>query len=282
MLNPDANWHPYLISFTWDTNGFSVRPYELSETSHDHDDVYASISHSHAISDITNLAPILSGITSSSLEKDTVTADIGNFRLLSVSGSANFMVNNVSANAVTVNGTNVALVGHSHSVADIDGLGTMLSGYASSGHTHSEYAEVSHSHVIADVTNLETTLSGFASSGHTHSELSGITQTSISKANGDFVVLTASTATFTNLTVSTATFDVEVIDTSAINVVDLTASNLNITNTVQIVGASVSALNVGDLNVSGSMLYNSKEVATQEYVQQMISVAIGQILASQY
>lgn len=181
-----------------------------------------------------------------------------------------------------VNGSAVSLEGHGHSVADIDGLGTMLSAYASSGHTHSEYAAVSHSHVIADVTNLETTLSGFASSGHTHDELSGITQTSISKANGNFGVLTASTATFTNLTVSTATFDVEVIDTSSINVVDLTASNLNITNTVQIVGASVSALNVEDLNVSGSMLYNNKEVATQEYVQQMISVAIGQVLASQY
>ena len=221
---------------------------------------YASISHVHAISDITNLSTILTGITESGIEKDTVTADIGYFRLLSVSGSANFAVNTVSANAVTVNGTDVAL----------------------SGHTHSEYADVSHSHVIADVTNLETTLSGFASSGHTHIELSGITKTSISKANGNFGILTASTATFTNLTVSTATFDVEVIDTSSINVIDLTASNLNITNTVQIVGASVSALNVEDLNVSGSMLYNNKEVATQEYVLQMISVAIGQVLASQY
>ena len=64
--------------------------------------------------------------------------------------------------------------------------------------------------------------------------------------------------------------------------VDLTASNLNITNNLEIVGASVSALNVGDLNVSGSMLCNNKVVATQEYVQQMISVAIGQVLASQY
>ena len=211
---------------------------------------YASISHVHAISDITNLSTILTGITESGIEKDTVTADIGYFRLLSVSGSANFAVNTVSANAVTVNGTEVALSGHTHSVADIDGLSTALS--------------------------------GFASSGHTHEELTGITQTSISKANGNFGVLTASTATFTNLTVSTATFDVEVIDTSSINVVYLTASNLNITNNLEIVGASVSALNVEDLNVSGSMLYNNKEVATQEYVQQMISVAIGQVLASQY
>ena len=87
---------------------------------------YASISHSHAISDITNLSTILTGITESGIEKDTVTADIGYFRLLSVSGSANFAVNTVSANAVTVNGTSVALQGHGHSVADISDFGTAV------------------------------------------------------------------------------------------------------------------------------------------------------------
>ena len=87
---------------------------------------YASVSHGHAISEITDLSTILSGITSSSIEKDTVTADIGYFRLLSVSGSANFAVNMVSANAVTVNGTSVALQGHGHSVADISDFGTAV------------------------------------------------------------------------------------------------------------------------------------------------------------
>ncbi len=75
---------------------------------------YASISHSHVIADVSGLEPILSGITSSTIYKDAatfdqVTADIGTFRLLSVSGSANFAVNNVSANAVTVNGSNVSI-----------------------------------------------------------------------------------------------------------------------------------------------------------------------------
>ena len=37
-LNPDQNWHPYLISVSWDSNGFDVRPYELSETNHEHSD----------------------------------------------------------------------------------------------------------------------------------------------------------------------------------------------------------------------------------------------------
>ena len=198
---------------------------------------YALASHSHAISDITNLAPILSGITSSSIEKDAVTADIGYFRLLSVSGSANFSVNNVSANAVTVNGTEVAL----------------------SGHTHSEYADVSHSHVIADVTNLETTLSGFASSGHTHGEVSGLTQTSISKTNANFITVTANAGTFNTLTTT-----------------DLNLTNLSISS------AAISSMTVANLNVTNTLKLNNKDIATQEYVQAMISQAIGQILASAY
>lgn len=173
---------------------------------------YALASHSHAISDITNLAPILSGITSSSIEKDTVTADIGYFRLLSVSGSANFAVNTVSANAVTVNGTDVALSGHTHSVADIDGLSTALN--------------------------------GFASSGHTHGELTGITQTSISKANANFTTLSASAGTFNTLTTT-----------------DLNFTNLSISS------AAVSSMTVVNLNVTNTLKLNNKDIATQEYVQ---------------
>jgi len=37
MLNPDANLHPYLIRIGWDSSGFTVHPYELSETNHEHD-----------------------------------------------------------------------------------------------------------------------------------------------------------------------------------------------------------------------------------------------------
>ena len=88
---------------------------------------YASASHSHVIADVTGLSDILSGITSSTIYKDSgtfdqVTADVGNFRLISVSGSANFQVNNVSANSVTVNGSNVSIEGHTHGASEITGL----------------------------------------------------------------------------------------------------------------------------------------------------------------
>lgn len=251
---------------------------------------FASASHTHDISDVTNLSDILSGITSGSLTKDTVTADIGSFRLLSVSGSANFQVNTVSANTVTVNGTNVSLEGHGHSVADVSGLDTMLAGYASSGHTHSTadvtgleialsaYALASHTHQVTDIQNLATVLSGYASSDHTHAELAGITNTSISKTNGSFDVVTASTATFSTLNVTnSATIDVTNLVADAI-----TVSDLNLTGTLSVSSTTISAMTVADMSVTNSLRLNNKDIATQEYVQLMISQAIGQILASAY
>ena len=199
-LNPDQDWHPYLLGVFWDSNGFTVRPYELSETNHEHDieeitglqsafdglsSIYAGTSHSHAISDITNLSTILTGVSESSLTKDTITGDIGNFRLLSVSGSANFAVNNVSANAISVNGTPVSLEGHTHGVSEITGLSDAISaatsGFASSQHSHSHaditdfdsavvtagsssFAPISHSHTISSITGLTASLSELSSS----------------------------------------------------------------------------------------------------------------------
>ena len=147
--------------------------------------IYAGTSHSHAISDITNLSTILTGVSESSLTKDTITGDIGNFRLLSVSGSANFAVNNVSANAVSVNGTPVSLEGHTHGVSEVTGLvaaiSSATSGFASSQHSHSHadvtdfdsavvsagsssFAPISHSHAISSVTGLTASLSELSSS----------------------------------------------------------------------------------------------------------------------
>jgi len=271
---------------------------------------YASISHVHAISDITNLSTILTGITESDIEKDTVTADIGYFRLLSVSGSANFAVNTVSANAVTVNGTDVALSGHTHSVSEVTGLSAIVSGITSSSiekengqfvnlnATNLSVSQLTvdatvvsansmtvggsnvsvegHTHVISEITDLDTT--AFASSTHTHSELAGITSSTIDKDSGNFVTLSASTATFETMTVSgSATFDITNLVADAI-----TVSDLNLTGTLSISSTAISTMTVTDMSVTGTLTLNSKSIATQEYVQLMISQAIGQILASAY
>lgn len=109
--------------------------------------------HSHVISDVTSLSEILTGVTSSTLTKDTVTADIGYFRLISVSGSANFAVNNVSANAVTVNGTPVSLEGHTHSVADISDFSAATSAFATTSYVD---AAISSNHLVWTIISAST------------------------------------------------------------------------------------------------------------------------------
>ena len=78
----------------------------------------------------------------------------------------------IEASSITVDGSAVSLEGHSHAMSEVEGL--------------------------------DAALSGFASSGHTHNELSGITSTSISKANASFASVSANTGTFDNLVVANA------------------------------------------------------------------------------
>lgn len=128
--------------------------------------VYATISHSHSISEITNLQTTLNGKQSTLTFDDTPTAG--------------------SSNPVKSSGVKSALDGkanssHSHSQSEVDGLSTALAGKASSTHSHAisdvtdlqttlnGKASSTHSHSISDVTNLQTALDGKASSSHSHS-----------------------------------------------------------------------------------------------------------------
>ena len=202
--------------------------------------------HGHSIADVADLESILSGVTSSTLQKDMVTADTGSFRLLSVSGSASFHVNQVNANVVKVDGTDVALVGHSHSAADIP--------------------------------DLQTALSGFASTGHTHSELAGITSSTIARDSGTFDAVTASVGTFETLNVtSSATIDVTNLVADSITVADL-----NLLGTLSVSTTTFQSITTVDLSVTGNMTLNGSAIATQAYVNAQIEAAIGQVLASAY
>ena len=101
-------------------------------------------------------------------------------------------------------------------------------------------------------------MDGLASSGHSHDGLSGITQTSISKANASFSTVSADTATFGEMTVSSlATFD-------AINLVasSITVHDLELTGTLSISSTTVSSMTVTDLSVTGTLKLNSKDIAT--------------------
>lgn len=56
---------------------------------------------------------------------------------------------------------------HTHEVADVNGLGTQLSGKADTAHSH-DYAATIHAHEIAEVVGLGTALAGKASTAHAH------------------------------------------------------------------------------------------------------------------
>ena len=155
----------------------------------------AAASHTHSISQITNLQTTLDGKAASSH-----THTIAN-----VTGLQNAL--NGKANS-----------SHTHSIANVSGLQDALNGKASSGHTHSafsgeihfstgtyadpadgistaikasggiasdvfyegtiklsdkyqpkgSYAAASHTHTIAQITNLQSTLDGKSNNGHTH------------------------------------------------------------------------------------------------------------------
>ena len=90
--------------------------------------------------------------------------------------------NGASAQTVNVSPANIGAAeeGHTHALADVDGLQTALNAKAASSHTHA----------ISDVTNLQTTLDGKASSSHTHT----VQATNISVATSAW----ASSTTYSN------------------------------------------------------------------------------------
>lgn len=61
-------------------------------------------------------------------------------------------------NLITITPDNVAISGHTHSIANITNLQSTLDGKAASSHTHT----------IANITNLQSTLDGKAASSHNH------------------------------------------------------------------------------------------------------------------
>ena len=92
---------------------------------------YASISHSHAISDITNLSSAMSGITESEITKTSaIFQDLVVTGLLSID-QLDFQ--SLNASSIVVDGVSVALEGHSHSMMDIVGLDAVSASISSMG-----------------------------------------------------------------------------------------------------------------------------------------------------
>ena len=101
----------------------------------------ANGTHTHAISDVTNLQTSLDGKANTSHTHSI--SDVSGLQTALDGKQASGSYANAS---------------HTHSISDVTNLQTSLDGKASTLHTHA----------ISDVTNLQTTLDGKASSSHTH------------------------------------------------------------------------------------------------------------------
>lgn len=120
---------------------------------------YAALSHSHAISDVTNLqsnldlkAALASPTFTGTPAAPTATADTNTTQLATTA----YVVGQASSTTPVVDGTAA--------------VGTSLK-YARADHVHptdTSRAASSHTHAIADVTNLQTSLDGKAATSHTH------------------------------------------------------------------------------------------------------------------
>lgn len=104
-------------------------------------------SHSHPISEVTNLQTSLDGKAAT---------------------SHSHSISDVTSLQTSLDGK--AATGHSHAISDVTGLQTAIDGKQASG----SYAAATHSHAIGDVTGLQTALDGkqasgsYAAASHTH------------------------------------------------------------------------------------------------------------------
>lgn len=113
--------------------------------------LYAGVSHSHAISDVTGLQTALDGKAASS--HDHTISQVTNLQS-TLDGKANtshtHIINDTTGLQTALNGKSD--VGHTHVAVDISDLASELSGKS----------DVGHGHAISDVTGLQTALNGKA------------------------------------------------------------------------------------------------------------------------
>lgn len=186
---------------------------------------------------VTNASLDATSITASGVEVNggiqasTVSASSATFQTLTVTGEVTMSLSsvdfqNINASSLTVNGSAVSLEGHSHSASEISGLDAAISAATSS------FALTGHTHNISDITSLAT-------------KVSGLTSSKVEKTNGVFTNLST-----TNLVVSSATIDAVSIEASSMTV--------NGTGTFNTVSASTATF--GDINVTGTASLSTTNV----------------------
>jgi len=158
---------------------------------HTHDDRYytenetdtllngkANSTHTHAISDVTNLQTTLNGKAST---------------------SHTHAISEVTNLQTELNGK--ASSTHSHAIADVTNLQTTLNGKSNTGHTHtkSEITDFAHTHAQSEITNLTTDLAGKQATLVSGTNIKTINGTTV-LGSGDIVVGAAATPVFARVT----------------------------------------------------------------------------------
>ena len=164
----------------------------------------------------------------------------------------------ISASGIFVNGSAVSLEGHSHSMSDISGLDSAISAATSN------FATWGHQHAIADVTNLPGIVSGITTTGITKSDgnFTNLNATSIQASAmnvtgaGTFSSVSASTATFGNLVV---TGDVS-MTLSQVTFGSIMASDIQVDGTsVALVGHTHTMSDIEDLDIPEGIWESGEE-----------------------
>ncbi len=161
----------------------------------------ANVSHTHSISNVTNLQTTLNGKANANHSHDSASSSANGFlskedksKLDGIATGANKTVVDSSLSSSSTNPVQNKIVtnalngkansSHSHSISNITNLQSSLDGKSPTSHTHDDRyytesemntklngkANSSHSHSISNITNLQSALDSKSATGHNHDE----------------------------------------------------------------------------------------------------------------
>jgi hypothetical protein len=174
-------------------------------------------SHTHAISDVTNLQTALDG-------KQAVVSGVSSTEIGYLDGVTSAIQTQLDGKAATSHThvkANITDFAHVHPISEVTNLQTSLDGKAATVHTHAiadttglqttldGKAATSHTHSIANVTGLQTALDGKAATVHTHaiSDITGLQtalDSEVNRVNGTVTTASTSLSVVRNITLSTS------------------------------------------------------------------------------
>jgi hypothetical protein len=213
---------------------------------------FATWGHQHVIADVTNLPGIVSGITTTGITKSD-----GNFTNLNatsiqasaidVTGTGTFS----SLSASTATFGNLVVTGDVSMTLSQVAFGSIMASDIQVDGT--SVALVGHTHAMSEITDLDTT--AFASSNHTHPELSGLTSSSITKDTGTFTNLVVTNASLDATSITASGVEVNGgIQASTVSASSATFQSLTVTGevTMSLPSVDFQNINASSLTVNGS------------------------------